>query len=177
MLSPAPPCPLTSPKQQPHRGRIGIVLCAPRPRLRKGNSRIPASGGPRRFPLLRLRARCPASSPDPAPKQQQPPTRGSPSPPHNSRRLLFEEMGVRGLPGHAHGVSWSRAQHLVVTPQERGVTKPAVMERRERNGRNGGRFEIFLRKSMTRPMVRTWTESIYHPVRQPPALDAGDPAS
>lgn len=52
------------------RGRIRIVLCEPRAHRHQRNSRIPASGAPRRFLWCRFRARLPASSPDPAPKQQ-----------------------------------------------------------------------------------------------------------
>ena len=56
--SPSPKPATLSPKA----GVDQIATCAPRARLRKENNRIPASGAPRRFPFLRLRARCPAHS-------------------------------------------------------------------------------------------------------------------
>lgn len=166
---PPPPPHLTKAAARFFEGRIRIVLCEPRAHRHQRNSRIPASGAPRRFLWCRFRARLPASSPDPAPKQQpaaqwprhRPCTQPNRQIPHPyffatlpPRRFLL----LRGR-GHWGGSPLHRLRCICASVDRTRAARSAFIENH-------------LRKRMARTMVRSWTRKHSPPDKRPPAQNA-----
>ena len=150
------------------RGRIRLVLCDPRAQRHQRNSRIPASGAPRRFLWCRFRALVPTSSPDPAPKQQPtaPRPRHRPCTQINRQRphpYFFTTLQPRRLlPLRLQGTGAAApAQSLRCGLASVGRTDPTRSAYRNP-----------LRKSMTAFMVRSWTMKHSPPDKRPSAQNA-----